>query len=81
MNIELNIDAIKLNGFKTNDHEAIRQALTTELTRLFAERGVPVSFQIGGTIPNIRQADFKAAPESAPESIGTQLAQSIYGGF
>jgi len=81
MNIELNIEAIQLNGFRSEDQAAIRQALSAELTRLFSERGIPASLQREGSTPNLNQPDFNVAPSAEPSSVGVQLAHSIYGGF
>lgn len=80
-NIELHIEELVLHGFKFEDRAAIGEAVQRELTRLFTEGGLQstlhrehqVSHLVGGTF-NIKQG-------SNPATIGTQIAQQVYGGM
>ncbi|UCH58799.1 MAG: hypothetical protein JSV61_11340, partial [Anaerolineales bacterium] len=59
----------------------IAAAIEQELTRLFAEQGLPPSLLQGGSHPALEGGPFEAAPDAAPEVIGGQVARSIYGGL
>lgn len=80
-NIELHIEELVLHGFEPGDHYRIAQAVEAELTRLFAEQGVPPSLVQGGGIPHLDGGTFEAAPGSTAETIGARVAQTLYGGL
>jgi hypothetical protein len=80
-NLEFHIEELVLHGFEGNDRSLISAAVQQELTRLFTERGVPRSFSQGGTINQINGGSFEMATGTRADVIGTQIAQSIYGGL
>jgi hypothetical protein len=79
--IELYIDELVLDGFKPGDSYGIAEAIEGELTRLFAERGLPHSLARGAEVDRVETGTFQAAPDSRVGVVGTQVAQFIYAGF
>jgi hypothetical protein len=80
-NIELHIEELVLHGFAPKDRHAIGEAIQRELTRLFAEQGVPQSFGRGYEAARLDGGAFHVKPGSKADAIGTQVAQSVYGGL
>ena len=80
-NIELHIEELILHGFPYGDRYQIAKAVERELTRLFAEQAIPASLSRGGEVAFLNAGSFNVAPGSKVEVIGTQVAQSVYGGM
>jgi hypothetical protein len=80
-NIELHIQELILHGFAPADRYLIGEAVQRELARLFAEQGVPLSLSRGGEIALLHGVSFNVVPGAKAEAIGTQVAQSVYGGM
>lgn len=80
-NIELHIEELILHGFPHSDRYQIAEAVERELTRLFAEQGIPASLSHGGEVAFLKGGSFNVALGSKVEAIGTQVAQSVYGGM
>lgn len=76
--IELSIDELLLRDLPYADREQIAAALEQELERLLREQGLPESFTAGETIPEISVDDLYVANRAEPESIGAQIAQTVY---
>lgn len=81
MNIELEIEKLILEGFKIRNRYRIGAAIKQELTRLLTEKGIPQNLTQGGEVPSLEGGAFKVNANAKPETIGRQIAQSIYGGF
>ncbi|HEY9662752.1 MAG TPA: hypothetical protein V6C65_30230, partial [Allocoleopsis sp.] len=79
--LDLHIEQLILHGFAPGDRQVIASALQQELTRLFHEQGIPPSMQRGGEIPQLEGGQFQVVAGTPPQAIGTQIAQSIYGGL
>ncbi len=79
--IELHIEELVLHGFSPGDRYRIGEALQRELTRLFAEQGIPSSLTQGGTVALIDGGTFNLTQGARADAIGTQVAQSVYGGM
>lgn len=80
--IELYIEELVLDGFAPADRYRIGDAFERELSRLFAEHGVPASLASGLDAPHLDAGTFPFAPgHIAPENIGAQVAQAVYGGL
>ena len=79
-NIILTIDTLVLEGVPPHQGNRVAEALTTELTRLLTEQGLPPRYQQGQTVPQVT-APFQPRPGLSPEQMGTQLAQAIYRGL
>ena len=80
-NLELHIEELILHDFPHEQQQVIATAIEQELTRLFGEQGVPPSLMQGGDIPQLGGGTFEATPGAAPDTIGVQVAQSIYSGL
>ena len=80
-NIELHIEELVLHGFAPGDRYAIGEAVQRELTRLFAEQGVHPALAKGRQIERVDGGAFHVRRGSRADAIGTQVAQSVYGGL
>ena len=81
MNLRLHIDELVLEGFPPHDRYRIAAAVEAGLAAHFAEHGMPPGLANGGSIPSLDGGAFNIAPGVRPESIGAQVAQSLYGGL
>lgn len=79
--IELHIEELVLHGFAPADRYLIGAAIERELSRLFTDRGLPASLSGGGDFARLPGGSFNVAPGSQAETIGTQVAQSVYRGM
>lgn len=80
-NINLHIEELVLHGFAPGDRYHIGEAVQQELTRLFAEQGVPPSLAQGGEVGRLDGGRFEMTEGIQAGAIGTQIAQTIYGGL
>lgn len=80
-NIELNINELTLTGFPPFDHFRLSAVVEAELTRLFAEQGVPSSLAKDGLIHQMGGGAFIMEVGSGVEYVGAQVARSLYRGF
>lgn len=81
MNVELRIEELVLHGFPPGAHHRIGDAAERELSRLFAERGVPPSLAHGGDAPYLDAGTFEMNPGLGAEAAGEQIARSLYEGM
>ena len=79
--VELNIEQLVLHGFPTRDRYRIARAIQRELTRLFTEQGVPASLTTASSINRLDADDLRMATNARAETVGAQVAQSIYRGM
>lgn len=80
-NLELHIEQLVLHGFPPGDRYRIGAAVEAELTRLFAEQGVPPSLAQNGEVARLDGGAFEVAPGSKAEAVGAQVAEAVYGGL
>lgn len=80
-NIELNIEELVLHGFQPGDRQRIGLAVQQELSRLFAEQGVPAGLSSGGAVPSLDAGAFNVAPGAKPDAVGQQIASTVYSGL
>jgi len=80
MDVQLHIEELVLHGFAGVDRHQIGARVQEELTRLFAEQGVPPGLAAGGNVARIDGGTFTVAPNPKPHWIGAQVAQAIYNG-
>jgi hypothetical protein len=82
MNINLHIERLVLDGLpvERNQASSIQTAVEAELTRLLSENGLAADLQSGGMLSNIHANGIQLAG-SNPVNMGTQIAQSVYGGI
>jgi hypothetical protein len=77
----VHIEELLLHGFAPGDCYRIGEAVERELTRLFAEPGVPPSLTQGREVARLDGGSFEAASASKPDTIGAQVARAVYGGL
>lgn len=75
-NIELQIEELILHDLPYDQRHRVAAAIEQALTRLLAERGLPPGFQ--GEMPPLHAAPVTVNPRLSAESIGRQVAQSVY---
>ena len=80
-NIELEIEQLVLHGFSPTDQHRIGEAVRTELTRQLAQHGAPKSLVRGGRIGQLDAGAFDVTPGSTADTVGVQVAQSVYQGL
>jgi hypothetical protein len=80
-NIELHIEELVLRGFAPGDRYRIAEGVEQELSRLFADGGVPESLADGGEIASVDGGAIEVAPGSMAEVVGAQVAKAVYGGL
>lgn len=78
--IHLHIEELILHGFAREDRHAIGEAFQNELQRLFTEQGFPSGSREDGSyhVPQLRADNLTVKPGSTPNTIGEQLARSLY---
>ena len=81
MNVELHIEELVLHGFPPGDRHRIGDAVERELSRLFAERGVPHSLVQGGEVAHLDSGAFEMARGTEPAVIGGRVARTVYEGL
>jgi hypothetical protein len=79
--IELHIEELVLHGFAPGDRARIADAVQSELTRLFAEQGVPASLRQGGAVAELDAGTFVAHRDAGADRIGGQVALAIRRGL
>ena len=79
--IDLHIEELILRGFAPGDRYRIAHSMKSELSRLFAERGIPPLLAQNGAIPGLNGGVLEVLPGSTAGVIGRQLAQALYGGL
>ena len=79
--VELRIEELVLHGFASTDRYRIAEAVAGELTRLFAERGLPPWMDQGGEVAYLSGGTFEVRQAARADEIGTQAAQSLYRGL
>jgi hypothetical protein len=78
--IDFHIEELILHGFAAGDRDRIGAAIQQELTRLFTEQGMPRSMAQAG-IEQLKGGTFNVSAGMRADVVGTQIAQSIYGGL
>lgn len=78
MDLELNIEELRLHGFKRSDRQKLAAAVQTELERLFSEDGLPVALKKGGEI-RLEGGSFSVPGGVSAERAGVQVARQMYG--
>jgi len=76
--IKINIGTLVLDGFDFHDHVRISSEFNQELHRLLVKNGVKINNSESDTIQNINIRNLRITENIKPQSIGTQLAYSVY---
>lgn len=77
--IDLAIEALILRDVPYALRHSIAATVEQELARLLSERGLPPYLAQGGNIPDVEVGPVRIAADARAETIGAQVAQSIYG--
>lgn len=77
MDLELNIEELRLHGFKRTDREKIAAAVQAELERLFSDEGLPFGLKHGSEI-RLQGGSFSVPDTASAEQAGVQLARQMY---
>ncbi|TXE07849.1 hypothetical protein ES711_10480 [Gelidibacter salicanalis] len=80
-NIELNIDQLVLEGFSRNEALAISQSIQTELHQMIKNGNLENTFTEDFNQRNMHVNAISTSSNSRPESVGRQIAQSIFNGL
>jgi hypothetical protein len=83
MNINLPVERLILDGLPVEKYQAfyVHAAVEAELRRILTEHGLASYLQYGGTTPSINGNLVPLSINRNPAHIGTQIAQSVYGGI
>jgi hypothetical protein len=77
-NLEVLVEELVLHGFAPADRYRIGEAVERELDRLITQQGVAPALMESET-ENIDGGAFELKPNLGAESIGVQVAQTVYG--
>jgi hypothetical protein len=77
--IDLHIGELILRDLPYAQRHHIAAAAEQELARLLSEQGLPPSLAQGGHIPHIDIGSIQLTADSRADTIGEQIAQSVYG--
>lgn len=77
--ITMHIERLVLHGFAPGERAQIGAAVEAELTRLFAEQGLPPGLSEGGTIEQLDGGAFTRPAGMPAHATGTHIAQTLYG--
>lgn len=84
--LEVEIDALVLEGFSPGERELFTTAFTRELTRLLQHHGAPSSVVAAGdsgptAMTAVDGRSFHVAPGLAADAMGTHAAAAVYRGL
>lgn len=79
MNVELRIEELVLHGFPPGSHHRIGVAAERELSRLFAERGVPPALVRASGTSHLDAGAFEMEADQQIETTGAQVARAVFG--
>jgi hypothetical protein len=82
MNVNLHIERLVLDGIALSPRERamLGTAVTSELTRLITESGLPANLPAGGIVPSIPAGSIQLGSDNNPSLLGQQIAWAVYGG-
>ncbi len=82
LNVNLHIERLVLDGITLSVRERalLGTAVTTELTRLISESGLPAAMPANGTVPSVPAGTIQLGSNNNPARLGQQIAQAVYGG-
>jgi len=80
-NLEVHIEELILDGFDSMDQAQLGLAVEKALSLQLEMNGLPTTFARGVQISGLDGGSFSAVPGTAPEQLGNQIAQAVYGGL
>lgn len=83
MNITLHIERLVLDGLELDPGQGakVQAAVEAELSRLMQKGGIAPGIQKGGELASIRTKPLQVSGTINPHTLGSQIAQSVYGGI
>lgn len=83
MNINVHIERLILDGLPVAGSQTpmLQAAVEAELARLLAADGLGSKLRAGGEMPSVKAGNIQMASDSAPDDLGRQIAQAVYGGI
>jgi hypothetical protein len=78
MDIEINIDRLRLEGVEGMSREELAALVQDELARLIDKFGMPAALRDGGTV-EIGNRTVRVTPGASRRQIGREIAQGIAG--
>ncbi len=79
--LELHIGELVLQGFPGMDPELLGAAVQAELSRLFAEEGLPARLEQGGAVASLDAGQFTGEDGEDVRRLGARIARAVYGGL
>lgn len=83
VNINLHIERLVLDGVNITliQRRLLQASVTTELTRMLAESGLPTGFTQEAISVRMSTDGIQLTGNNTPTQLGQQIAQSVYGGI
>jgi len=78
MDIEINIDHLRLEGVERMDQDELAELVQDELARLVETYGMPEALRRGGAV-EIGNRTIRVTPGATRRQIGREIAQGIAG--
>ncbi len=79
--IALQIDSLVLQGFEGINSVQLGRMVEQELTRLFAEQGIPSGLKTQGHVMQLDGGSIVLPVNASAEVAGVQIAQAVYRGL
>ena len=79
--LELHIEELVLHGFPQVSHAEIARHIEMELSNLLRQGHLPASLVQGGALANLNGGTFDVSPNTTPQALGAQVAQTLYRGL
>lgn len=82
MNINLHIQKLVLDGvdIASGQNDLLQASVTNELTQLFNGGGLASNLVAGVSLSGVTTNSIQIS-DKTPQSLGQQIAQSVYGGI
>ncbi len=82
MDINLHIERLVLEGvdIASGQKDLLQASVTNELTRLFTSGGLASNIVGGASLKGVPTNNIQVS-DKTPQSLGQQIAQSVYGGI
>jgi hypothetical protein len=83
MNINIHIERLILDGLAISQRQRplVQAAVEAELSRLLAADGLAAHLQSGGALPQLKGDNIQLTHQSDPDTLGRQIARSVYSGI
>jgi hypothetical protein len=78
MDIEINIESLRLEGVERMDQDELAALVQDELARLIDQFGMPAALRDGGAV-EIGNRTIRVTPGASRRQIGREIAQGIAG--